>query len=93
LEAKYTLDEMMKFLAIGIKNLVNTLNPDFIVLGGMGYILEDEHTKNVIEAVNECSINPSVKNLKIIKASLDISTSTLKGCTILAMDNNTNIII
>jgi predicted NBD/HSP70 family sugar kinase len=81
------LDEMADYMAIGIANLVNIYDPDFVLLGGMGFQFSDDF----VETVSERAYNQLLLSLKgrllILKGSMDVDSLMLRGATLTAMND------
>ncbi len=84
--AKAVLDEMMHYLAVGITNLINIINPQFVMIGGMGEKIPNVYIQNLREEVKERALESATKNLLIMTSSMDMIQSALVGCTLMAMD-------
>jgi predicted NBD/HSP70 family sugar kinase len=80
------LDEMADYMAIGIANLVNIYDPDFVLLGGMGSQFPDDFVETVSERVYKQLLLPLKGRLLILKGSMDVDALTLRGATLTAMN-------
>ncbi len=80
------LSAMQDNLVLGITNIANLLNPEFLMLGGMGYDLPEEWTSILEGRVKKEALTSAGKGLKILRATMDIYDSTLLGSDLLAMD-------
>jgi predicted NBD/HSP70 family sugar kinase len=80
------LDEMADYMAIGIANLVNIYDPDFVLLGGMGSQFPDDFVETVSERVYKHLLLPLRGRLLILKGSMDVDVLTLRGATLTAMN-------
>ena len=80
------LDEMADYMAIGIANLVNIYDPDFVLLGGMGSQLPDDFIESVSERVYGHLLLSLKGRLLILKGSMDVDALTLRGATLTAMN-------
>jgi len=85
--ARHILDEMGEFLATGIGNLVSILNPDFIMLGGMGSILPPSFVAKVGDAVEKKTPVATSPDFLLTTASLGIESAALEGATLMAMNH------
>ena len=85
--ARRVLEEMGGFLATGIANLVSILNPDFIMLGGMGSILPPSFVVDVEEAVAQKTPGATSSDFLLTTASLGIESAALEGATLMAMNH------
>ena len=86
-DAFNSLDKMLGFLSMGITNLVNLYNPEFIIVGGMGEKLPKRYLDILIGKVKNKAFKTAFSNLIIMKSVIDVSNSSLLGCTLMAMDN------
>ncbi|MDR1621901.1 MAG: ROK family transcriptional regulator [Synergistaceae bacterium] len=80
------LDEMADYMAIGIANLVNIYDPDFVLLGGMGFQFPDDFVESVSERVYGHLLLSLKGRLLILKGSMDVDSLTLRGATLTAMN-------
>ncbi|MEA1883448.1 MAG: ROK family transcriptional regulator [Thermotogota bacterium] len=85
-KAKDIINEYNIFLERGIVNIANMLNPEFILVGGLGYLLPHENLKEIETLVSEKVISPATGKVKILPSTLDTVNSSLLGETLLAMD-------
>ncbi len=85
-DARTALLEMMHYLSVGITNLVNVLNPQFVMLGGMGGKVPNRYIRGVYEEVKGRALESAAKNLLIMPSSMGMIRSALVGCTLMAMD-------
>ncbi|MDR1979375.1 MAG: ROK family transcriptional regulator [Synergistaceae bacterium] len=85
-QAMTILDEMADYMAIGIANLVNIYDPDFVLLGGMGSQFPDDFVESVSERVYGQLLLPLKGRLLILKGSMDVDSLTLRGATLTAMN-------
>jgi predicted NBD/HSP70 family sugar kinase len=85
--ARRVLEEMGDFLATGIANLVSILNPDFIMLGGMGSILPPSFVAGVGETVAKKTPGATSPDFLLTTASLGIESAALEGATLMAMNH------
>ncbi len=86
-EAKDIINEYNVFLERGIVNIANMFNPEFILVGGMGYLLPHENLTAIETIVAEKVISPATGRVKILPSTLDTVNSSLLGETLLAMDD------
>ena len=84
--AMSVLSDMAKYTAIGIANLVNTCDPDFVMLGGMGFHFPEQFIEEVSALVHKQLLLPLKERLLIRKGSMDIDLLTLRGATLAAMN-------
>ena len=80
------LNSMVEYMAIGISNLVNAYDPDFVMLGGMGSQFPDYFVDKVAEQVYDQLLLPLKGRLRILKGSMDVDLLTLRGATLTAMN-------
>jgi predicted NBD/HSP70 family sugar kinase len=85
--SRAVLEEMGQFLATGVANLVNILNPDFIMLGGMGSILPGSFVSEVSELVAKKAPGAVSPGFLLTTASLGIESAALEGATLMAMNH------
>ena len=86
-EAREVLGEMGRFLSTGIANLVNILNPDFIMLGGMGSVLPAPFVAGIAEEVAKRAPGAASPAFLLTTASLGIESAALEGATLMAMNH------
>ncbi|HEU23671.1 ROK family transcriptional regulator [Athalassotoga sp.] len=84
--ADEVLNEMMHYLSVGIVNIVNILNPQFVMIGGMGEKIPNRYIQIVRNEVNRKALDSATKDLLILTSSMDMIQSALMGCTLMAMD-------
>jgi len=84
--ADEVLNEMMHYLSIGIVNIVNILNPQFVMIGGMGEKIPKRYVQIVRNEVNKKALGSATKDLLILTSSMDMIQSALIGCTLMAMN-------
>ena len=85
-EAHDIMKEYAIFLERGILNIVNMFNPEFVLVGGRGYLLPHKHLKEIESLVAEKVISPATGKVSILPSTLDTVNSSLLGETLLAMD-------
>lgn len=85
-EARKAIEHMMGYLVLGMKNLVNIFNPEFIMLGGMGAAFSDALVNELQTRLSQQVLRLATKKLRIVKASMGIDDSALLGATLIAMD-------
>jgi glucokinase-like ROK family protein len=84
--AKEALQDVGKYLGIGIVNLVNIFNPDLIVLGG-ALSLANEFLLPVIEGtVCESALRPPCENMRFV-ASAHGADACVMGAVALVLDD------
>ncbi|RBW68867.1 ROK family protein [Bacillus taeanensis] len=62
--------EAEDYLAIGLANVLNALNPSLLILGGGVILSQPGFYESVVEKINEYVIERNVESLKVVKASL-----------------------
>ncbi len=85
--AREILDDMGRSLSTGIANLVNILNPDFIMLGGMGSILPPSFVAVLAEEVAKKAPGAASPAFLLTAASLGIESAAMEGATLMAMNH------
>ncbi|MFP4461349.1 MAG: ROK family transcriptional regulator [Thermotogota bacterium] len=86
IEAQDIMNEYNLFLERGILNIVNMFNPEFILVGGMGYLLPHNRLKEIEATIAEKVISPATGKVRILPSTLDTVNSSLLGETLLSMD-------
>jgi len=84
--AQDILNEMMHYLGVGVANLVNIINPQFVMIGGMGEKIPNAYIQTLKAEVKERALESATKDLLIMTSSMDMIQSALEGCTLMAMD-------
>ncbi len=92
LYAKKVLSIMIHNLAVGISNIVNIINPQAIVIGGIGEKIPENYIEQLQVEVQHLSLVFAGQKVKIMKANIDIDRACLYGCTITAMERFTDIV-
>ena len=85
--ALHSLERMRFYFALAITSLVNTLNLEFIVLGGMGEKLPDFWLESLERDVRKKALPSASSVFRILRARYDIDTSPLVGGTLMVMEN------
>lgn len=82
--AKSIVKEAAEYTGIAVANLMNTFNPDMIVLGG-GVIeaLADEMMPIIIEKARDCAMSGTADHVKIVASSLG-DKAAMTGAAVLA---------
>lgn len=78
--------ETAKFLGIGIANIVNTLNPEQIIIGNRLAMAKEWIKDQVEEVVKECALDVSKSHLQIQFSNLSIYSAAL-GVSAFAVEN------
>jgi predicted NBD/HSP70 family sugar kinase len=92
-KADEIIKDMVYYLSFGISNLVNILNPEFIILGGNGYNFSDDLLKDIKNQIGKRSLNHAFKNLQIFKPYHEIIEACMIGANLLIMDEFSKLII
>lgn len=92
-KAKDIIENMIYYLSFGISNLVNILNPEFIIIGGNGYNFSDEILQKIKIQIDNRSLNHAMKNVKLFKPLHGIVEACMIGANLLIMDEFSKLII
>ena len=84
--AKRLLDEMSKYLGSGIRNLINTLNPEKVIVVGEGMEYKDLFMEEVINICNRNFFSKSALNTPIVISELK-NNAWLVGTALMAIDH------
>jgi N-acetylglucosamine repressor len=84
--AKEAFSRMGRFLGFGVKNLVNLLNPEAIILGGERMDSADLFLPDVEEAVCRHSFPAEAERLRILPAALGEDGFLIGPATLVAAD-------
>ncbi len=81
---KRTIEDAARYIGIGAANLINILNPEYVVLGG-GVIdaLEDEMFGAIVESAREHTFPGADRGLKIVASKLG-DDAGITGAAVLA---------
>jgi len=85
-EISWILDKMVNYITIGLLNLLNIIDPQFVILGGTMYNFSNELIKKIRERISSNLLSSTMDSIKIIKASMDMDTSRMKGCSLTFVD-------
>lgn len=91
--ARKVMNLMLRYMQIGITNLINIFNPQFVMIGGMGSELPSEWLEVLEKAGREKALPSASKNFRLIQPNLNINDATLLGSVLLAMDSFSNTIL
>ena len=80
--AKQTFKQISGYLALGLVNLINTLNPDIIVLGG-GLAKVSFYVKPAISSAKVLVFSSKLKSTKIVQSQLKEKAAIL-GATLIS---------
>ena len=78
------VDYEAEYLAMGISNLLNTLDPEIVVLGGGVSLAGDFLIDRVKESLKKYALPSALEGLKIVQAELGNDAGIL-GAAYLAM--------
>jgi len=84
--AREIMEEYYDYLELGLVNIVNLINPEFIVMGGMGSIIPLHMLKLIERKLKSRVISPAAGQLRLVPSKIDMVKSAMVGETILAMD-------
>lgn len=85
-EARDVLRQMEEHLVRGMRNVCNVLNPEFVMLGGMGAEFSDALLEELQDMLRHQVLELTAKKLRVVRASMGIDDSALLGATLVAMD-------
>jgi predicted NBD/HSP70 family sugar kinase len=94
--AKENLKREEELLAIGIVNIVNSLNPEAVVLGGMAGTLSEQSIERIQKLVNDRVLYALKDKIKVVKSHLDKDGKIVSpgvGATLMIIDRNIEKII
>lgn len=77
--AKGVLTRMADYISIGILNILNVINPQFVLFGGMMYNLPNYLIERIEHTVKSQVLIPNMIKTRILKASMDIDEARIKG--------------
>ena len=77
--AKSVLMRMADYVSIGILNILNVIDPQFVLFGGMMYSLPNYLIERIESTVKSQVLIPDMMKTKILKASMDIDEARIKG--------------
>ncbi|PNS40214.1 transcriptional regulator [Mesotoga sp. B105.6.4] len=69
-EYKYLLEEVERSLGVGIINIVNSLDPEVVVLGGVASMLPERSLRNLVDLVNSRVLYATGQNIRVIRSVL-----------------------
>ena len=81
-EAERIIAEAMRFLGLGMANLANIFNPDFIVIGGGLTNLGDRMFEPVRRIVKETAFPVIAQNLQVVPAKLGSAVGVIGAATV-----------
>ena len=77
--------EIGRWLGLGIGNLVNLLNPEVVVLGGMFQALHPHLREAVLTAVRGQSLDEVFGQLEVVASALGTTSAQLHGAAELGL--------
>lgn len=70
------LREIEKGLYVGIVNIINSLDPEVVVLGGIATTLPEKSLKKIKDTVNSRVLYATGQNIEIVRSVLDVRGKT-----------------
>jgi predicted NBD/HSP70 family sugar kinase len=92
-KAREVIDRQIYYLGFGVSNLVNILNPEFIILGGNGYHFSDEILEGIRKEIKNRSLSHASLKLNIVKPYHNIVEACMLGANLMIMDEFSKLII
>lgn len=86
IQAREIMDEYYDYLQLGLVNIVNLFNPEFIVMGGMGSIIPLHMLNRIERNLKSRVISSAAGKIRLVPSKIDMVKSAMVGETILAMD-------
>jgi predicted NBD/HSP70 family sugar kinase len=86
------LREIERSLGVGIVNIVNSLDPEVVVLGGVASILPEVSLRNLLDFVNSRVLYATGQNVKVIRSMLHekgMASSKMIGAALHIIDRKT----
>ncbi len=84
--AKETIIETCEYLGVGLASIVNTIDPDIVILGGGVAKAGLEFIKLTERVVKQYATKAISKNIMVVKAQLDLDAGIV-GAILLAAEN------
>jgi len=84
--AKETIIETCDYLGVGLASVANIIDPDVIIIGGGVAEAGAEFIKRVEQVVKEYTLKSISKDLKVLKAQLNLDSGII-GAILLAAEN------
>jgi predicted NBD/HSP70 family sugar kinase len=82
------VQQMLYYLAVGAVNLINILNPEFVMFGGYGSLFPNEYLTEIENIIKQRALKPALKSFtKTFKPVFDIETACLTGANLRVMDD------
>ncbi|MGM0640878.1 MAG: ROK family transcriptional regulator [Thermotogota bacterium] len=92
-KAKEVIDRQIYYIGFGVSNLVNILNPEFIILGGNGFHFSDEILDGIKKEIKNRSLSHASEKLNIVKPYHNIVEACMLGSNLMIMDEFSKLII
>jgi glucokinase len=84
--AKETIIETCDYLGVGLASIVNTIDPDIVILGGGVTEAGTEFIKRIEQVVKQYALKSIAKKLQVVKAELNLDAGIV-GAILLAAEN------
>jgi len=84
--AKETINETCDYLGVGIASIVNTIDPDIVILGGGVAEAGMEFIQRIEQVVKQNALKPIARKLNVAKAELNLDAGIV-GAILLAAEN------
>ncbi len=82
------VQQMLYYLSVGAVNLINILNPEFVLFGGYGSLFPNEYLIEIENLIKQRALKPALKSFtKTCKPVFDIETACLTGANLRVMDD------
>jgi len=82
------IKQMLYYLGVGTVNLINILNPEFVIFGGYGYLFPDDYFTEIENIIRTRTLKPALKSFKKpMRPVFDIDTACLTGANLRVMDD------
>ncbi len=86
-EALRTIDETIRYLGVGIANLINAVNPELLLLGGwLGLFLGGKYISRIEEVVSQYALQQSLAKVTIRLCQLG-QEAVVKGAAALVLEH------
>jgi predicted NBD/HSP70 family sugar kinase len=86
------LRQIEKSLAVGIINIVNSLDPEVVILGGVASMIPESSLHNLIDLVNSRVLYATGQKIRIIRSVLHekgMASSKMIGAALHIVDKKT----
>lgn len=84
--AKETINEACDYLGAGLASVVNTIDPDIVILGGGVAEAGAEFIQRIEQVVKQYALKPIARKLKVVKGELNLDAGIVGGI-LLAAEN------